>query len=588
MSEPATAVESIQRSADLLTATTANGRARAAALSANLIADRTPASLVSYKSTGHLLVIGEIKDSIPLIKRLPTEVRCTLLVYSNAHKFHASKSPSKNTKTGSKGPLHVGEIDGVSVVTGILTALHGSLGQFTVLVSGEEGDVNLAELVLRTHKAFDLVLDLTSPSHIGSEIPPFGYYAPGNDAAALERALREIPDMVGEFEKPKYFHYNPDICAHGASGIKGCQRCLEACPTLAITSIGDKISVDPYLCQGGGSCASACPTGAITYVYPSPGDLLDGVRTVLKYYRNESGRQPVVLFYDAGIGRQSFEHMAAQLPEYIIPFEVEEVGSLGMDTWLTTLAYGASAVRVLMTAAITPAVRQELENQAKYAGSILSGMGYASERLQLIQANDDFAPPVALIDPPQAEIKPANFAALNEKRTMIRMAVDHLYDQAPKRKPYTALPDGAPFGQIMVDRKGCTLCLSCVSVCPSSALTDGGELPQLNFTEWNCVQCGLCETACPEQVITRAARFVYDPDIRRTSRILNEDKVFCCVSCGKPFATQRLMDRMGEKLAGHWMFQTNDAKRRIQMCDDCRVKDMFMQAGGMDHVYKKP
>ena len=588
MSEPATAVESIPRTADLLTATTANGRARAAALSANLIAERTPVSLVSYKSTGHLLVIGEIKDSIPLIKRLPTEVRCTLLVYSNAHKFHASKSPSKNTKTGSKGPLHVGEIDGVSVVTGILTALHGSLGQFTVLVSGEEGDVNLAELVLRTHKAFDLVLDLTSPAHIGSEIPPFGYYAPGNDAAALERALREIPDMVGEFEKPKYFHYNPDICAHGASGIKGCQRCLEACPTLAITSIGDKISVDPYLCQGGGSCASACPTGAITYVYPSPGDLLDGVRTVLKYYRNESGRQPVVLFYDAGIGRQSFERMAAQLPEYIIPFEVEEVGSLGMDTWLTTLAYGASAVRVLMTTAITPAVRQELENQAKYAGSILSGMGYASECLQLIQTNDDFAPPVALIDPPQAEIKPANFAALNEKRTMIRMAVDHLYDQAPKRKPYTALPDGAPFGQIMVDRKGCTLCLSCVSVCPSSALTDGGELPQLNFTEWNCVQCGLCETACPEQVITRAPRFVYDPEIRRTSRILNEDKVFCCVSCGKPFATQRLMDRMGEKLAGHWMFQTNDAKRRIQMCDDCRVKDMFMQAGGMDHVYKKP
>jgi hypothetical protein len=47
------------------------------------------------------------------------------------------------------------------------------------------------------------------------------------------------------------------------------------------------------------------------------------------------------------------------------------------------------------------------------------------------------------------------------------------------------------------------------------------------------------------------------------------------VSCGKPFATRKMMERMGTKLEGHWMFQSPEARRRVQMCGDCRVRDMF-------------
>jgi hypothetical protein len=30
-----------------------------------------------------------------------------------------------------------------------------------------------------------------------------------------------------------------------------------------------------------------------------------------------------------------------------------------------------------------------------------------------------------------------------------------------------------------------------------------------------------------------------------------------------------------EKLDGHWMFQSENAKRRLYMCEHCRVKDMM-------------
>ncbi len=574
----------------LLTCATANGRARAAALKAGPPAERRPTSLVSYESAGHLLIIGNIAQALPLAKRLQNHIKCTLLVghpdksERGGHSAAAGRAGAARQKL-----LSVGEMDGTRVVSASLSRLTGSLGRFVAMVVGVDGDINLAQYVYQTRGYFDLVLDLAVPAHLQHEVPPLGYYSPGSDDKALQRALAEIPEMVGEFEKPKFFNYNPEICAHGASGLKGCRRCLDACPTLAITSIGDRIEVDPYLCQGGGSCATACPSGAITYAYPPAGDLLNGVRALLRHYRAANGRRPVLLYHDGATGRQTLERIAPRLPEHIIPFEVEEIGSVGMDAWLATLAYGASAVMLLVATAVPPSVRRELENQLEYALGILTGMGYARERLRLVEVHEDISALDALGGPlPEPEIQPANFAAMDEKRTMIRLAVEHLYGHAGRRKRYAALPSGAPFGQIQVDRKGCTLCMTCAGICPTSALTDGGDLPQLNFTEWNCIQCGLCELACPEHVIARVPRFIYDPEIRRTTRTLNEDKVFCCVACGRPFATQRMMDRITEKLSGHWMFQSPEALRRVQMCEECRVKDMFRREGGMIDVHGKP
>jgi len=137
------------------------------------------------------------------------------------------------------------------------------------------------------------------------------------------------------------------------------------------------------------------------------------------------------------------------------------------------------------------------------------------------------------------------------------------------------MPAGAPFGEIKVDKDACTLCMSCVSVCPAAAVQAGGDLPQLKFVEWNCVQCGLCETACPEDAISLNPRLIFDTEARQSTRILHEEQPFCCIVCGKPFATQSVLDRMVKKLEGHWMFQSEEAMRRLQMCDTCRVKDMF-------------
>jgi ferredoxin len=179
---------------------------------------------------------------------------------------------------------------------------------------------------------------------------------------------------------------------------------------------------------------------------------------------------------------------------------------------------------------------------------------------------------------PASTLTPATFNLSNVKRTTLDFAFDHLLRHAPARTEEIALPAGAPYGAVVVDRQKCTLCLACVGACPEGALLDAKDAPQLRFIERNCVQCGLCAKTCPEDAIKLAPRLLLTADATRPV-VVNEDSVFACVRCGKPFANQRIIDTMLGKLARHSMFGDPAALRRLQMCQDCRVVDMFEKGG---------
>lgn len=548
----------------------ADGNARMAGLVADTWSERASTSLVAYRSEGRVAIIGSPKAADAVARSIAARAgdafACTLLV------------PREDDDNVAGDETDAG---GVRTIRAALGGVEGYLGQFTVrgFVEGER--VDIAPSLLTAHKPFDIVVDLGEQPQVTSEVLPPGYYAPGADPEALARALEEIAELVGEFEKPRYFRYDTDICAHGSSGITGCTRCLDACPTDAITSIGERIQVDPHLCQGAGSCSTACPTGAITYAFPRVSDLLSSLRLVLATYREAGGANPRVLFYDGDQGRAWLGRHVEQLPENVIPYELEEIGSVGMDTWLALLAYGAGAVAMLCLADTPRSVRRELEDQRRIADAMVRGMGYDCPAVHVLEGDDETLLAAIAALPAGPDITPAGFQAQDEKRTTVRLAVEHLFEQAAEAPASVPLPEGAPFGELAVNGDTCTLCMACTSVCPAGALKAGGEEPKLFFIEWNCVQCGICEKACPEDAISRRPRFVYDPALRRDTRLLNEDQPFHCVSCGKVFATRSVIERMRAKLSGHWMFQKPEAVRRLEMCEDCRVRDMFKDGGGL-------
>jgi len=402
-------------------------------------------------------------------------------------------------------------------------------------------------------------------------IHPFGYLAPGADEAALTDALTELSGLQGEFEKPKYFEYDASICAHSRSGITACTNCIDVCGTGAIKTDGEGVSIEPYLCQGCGSCATNCPSGAVRYAYPAPADALTQLTDLLSP-RLAKGLQTIVYLHDGESGAEAVESMRADLDAAVLPLAVEEVSSVGMDVWLSAIAYGVSAVLIDAPASDTGAMRA-LEGQSATANAILEGLGM-SARVHLMNAADASAiNEQAKVD--YSSIPVATHKSFNDKRQSIRAAIDHLAGHQQPSEPTVALTGDAAFGEVKVDTDACTLCLACVTVCPGRALQDGETLPQLKFIESQCLQCGLCEKACPENAISLSARYLYDSEQARKPQMLNEEEHFTCVVCNTPFATQQIIGRMQAKLSGHWMFENEAAVRRLKMCEDCRVKDMF-------------
>ncbi len=546
-----------------LPAAGADGRARQQALASLAEHQVQPAPAVRYRSGGRLVIIGRGTRALPLARQLEGGLASILVIM-----------PSPDA--GSAGTLS----STVECLAAHVQRVDGYLGNFVIELLVNDGVVGLAELFPNQPPERDLVLDLGDTPLIDRPVLPVGYYhAPAAAPGALAHALSEIPGLVGEFDKPQYFQYDFSICAHARSGIPACTRCIDTCPTLAIRSIGERIEVDPHLCQGAGSCATACPSGAITYSYPQPQDTLDRLRRLLRIYRETGGCNAVLLIHARDADDVLVGEIGAAMPENVLPFVCEEIGSVGMDTWLAALAYGAVAVVLLAGTQVPAPVRRELEQQTGFAQAILRSMGYAGDALCLLNETDPQAVIQALgsVDRLPAS-QPAGFAGLNEKRTIIRMAVDHLHTQSPEPRPLVNLPAGAPFGEVTVDRNRCTLCMACVSQCPGKALFAGDERPQLGFLEENCVQCGLCARSCPENAIAPSPRYLYDRQARNKMRVLHEEEPFLCIRCGKPFATRGTIDRITARLSDHPMFQ-GEALQRIRMCEDCRVIDLMEGQG---------
>ena len=94
------------------------------------------------------------------------------------------------------------------------------------------------------------------------------------DAAAVERAIAAAGELIGTFDKPRFIAFDGALCAHARNKRNGCTRCIDLCPTGAITPgtgpLKDQVVISAEICAGCGACAAVCPTGAATYALPPP------------------------------------------------------------------------------------------------------------------------------------------------------------------------------------------------------------------------------------------------------------------------------------------------------------------------------
>ncbi len=540
---------------------------KTAALVAAAAVPMPPIPFVSMESKGVALVYGRDETAIEVGRRLADHLDVTVML----------------SKPGDVMPPRTGEFP---VVKGTVRLATGRLGEFALTIADYALPVPSSRGALRFGPArddavstCDIVIDVTGgPALFPAHELRAGYLrADPRDRGQVEALLFEASHLVGEFDKPRYIDFNESLCAHSRSKRTGCTRCLDLCPTGAITPAGDHVAIDPYICAGCGSCAAACPTGAAAYALPPADAVMRRLRSMLVAYRAAGGYDPVLLVHDEEHGDALIDALARfgkGLPPNVLPLKLNETTQLGPETIAAAFAYGAVGFGVLTRAKPKHDVAG-LEATITLMNAVLHGLGYGDGVAGIVATDDPDALRDLLDAAPRgiASAIPATFEPHGRKRGLLELAFRELHRAAPAAVDVVPLAAGAPFGGLEIDVAGCTLCLSCVSACPAAALTDDPERPALHFTESLCVQCGLCANTCPEKVITLVPRVDFKA-WEEPRRLVKTEEPAHCIRCAKPFGVKSTIEKVRAKLEGrHWMFSgEGNCADLILMCDTCRVE----------------
>ena len=469
----------------------------------------------------------------------------------------------------------VEQTNAFDIVVGRVAQAKGSLGRFDLridalqqVIPGGRGTPMLTPARNGAQSQCDIVLDLSGaqPMFPAPEKREGYLRADPGSQPAVAAAVLAASQMTGTFEQPLYVRLEASLCAHSRAEQPACSKCLNLCPTGAITPAGEHVTIDPMICAGCGACSAACPSGAISYYAPPVDTLFRRVQTLAATFRKAGGDAPRLLVHDATHGAEMIRLAARYgrgLPDDVIPLEVSALSGFGHAEALAALSSGFAHVDVLLSPRTE---RDALETETTLANAI-SG----TETVALLDLGD----PDALSDhlygteAPAPTLNPV--LPMGTRRQVARLAAKTLQPDAD----VIDLPAAAPYGAVLVDTDACTLCLSCVSLCPSCALGDNPDLPQLRFQEDACLQCGLCSNVCPENAITLEPRLNLT-DAAFTQVVLHEEEPFACIECGSLFGVKSTVEKITEKLAGkHAMFANSDAARMIQMCDNCRINAQY-------------
>ncbi len=474
------------------------------------------------------------------------------------------------------------------VDTGRVVEIKGRLGDFHVtLEDGEAPEVTRREL-----KADQVVI--FSANETPSVKSRTGCHLLLNpNSADLARLAERIRELIGEFLKPVHVSYNADICAGGTANQEACGICITACPYNAIRRDPEnhlRMQVDHMACEGCGACVSACPTTSLRFTEPSPRELymrLAALLTPLAGRRN--GERWTILFHCGEQGRRVLEEAGRRplpYPATVLPVEVPCLRYVSEANMLAAFSMGAAGVALLGCESCPHGERELLYQKFDFCRLTLEAFGLGPQRLRLITAESGTEPEAIATLTGFADTLEATPVQWDgrpmrqwENREVITQAIRTFIEQTGREPGRRSFDAPYPFAFADVKESGCTMCRSCVNVCPSNAFKIEENTQSLQFKHLACVACGLCEKVCPENVITLRREIFFERDALEYQTVV-QDNMVSCANCGKPYINKKALEAVEARVLSLESLLdtfTGDRKNLLRMCPDCRAVTAMLE-----------
>ncbi len=315
----------------------------------------------------------------------------------------------------------------------------------------------------------------------------------------------------------------------------GCSRCIQACPTAALTLTDRAVKVSEDACVKCGLCAASCVVGAVQLPGVSDAALAGMLDAV-----DESSvpQKTLVLTCDSKKVRRR--------PGMVVE-EVHSVGSIGARQIVA-----AAAASVVCVAVVCPDGKCVGKDSAKAA----------VDAVRASIADGPSVPSLVFAEGPE-DLSLAGPCPSQARRPRVPRSGDGLGDYVSDL--VTLLPaDGRVTGLGLSGLRiadSCTLCGACVKTCPHGALRHDDT--HLYFSSSKCTGCGACSDVCPEKAIELGRAEIAVSEVLKEEE-LYEDSLVRCISCGEPIGSARMVGRVSSLLGASGGF--------VKYCPSCRQK----------------
>ena len=455
-----------------------------------------------------------------------------MIIYDDIEEFSSfSKNLSKD------------EFDLYKVESKLIKEIKNSIGNFEVVVDGGNKDI-----ILKTSQIVWFNENLAKKRA--------GIYDP--NIISIEKTLDIVRKNLDNYSFRKTITYDKSICQYHERKDEVCSKCVEVCPTNAITKDekSRRLVFSLVDCIACGECVSVCPSGSLNSANTSR----DSLYEISLFYKDT---KPLIISSKANI-----ENINVDLKENVLPLFI--VGDIFDETMLLTYLQVSGSSLIYFSNNVSKGTLESIrivndiyfKKYGKIAVYLVSNEEELNDALQ------------------KQEVIENSYYNFNQNDMKKREVFSQRLQKVVGNDDLGVVKTGPDihYARVLVNEANCTLCLSCVGACNVDALFANESDFTLRVNPSLCTACGYCELVCPEKdcLTLKNDELELNPTWFQES-ILAKDKLFACVECGKEFATTKAIEKIASIMAPIFAKTSEAKKRTLYCCDACKPKVMIRE-----------